>query len=427
MKNTITTMMLIWITVFSVAARAEPEGYSINSDSASNLNSDSLYLIDLATGAQTRIGRVQSQGQTKIDVEGLAFAMDGTLYGVDDDSMTLFPISTADGSVLSQQEVNITGMPTGGGNDFGLTFACDGNLYATSVATKSLYLINPSGVATRIGASGSLGANISALAAYGNPVELYGLGNGLTGTGTVDSRMLYKIDPLTGQATALPQELGAAVDPYNQAGLAFDSAGVLWAITDRRAALGQDFPSQIIRIDTSTGAATPSSVTTEQGFESLAITSPKGCNGNPDDKTPKLVQLTINKEWVFSEPDLDVIPDTAKIELTCLDVKGGDGTPNNGNMFWIWEIQGNDSRTAIVEPNGVGNTFCYASEQWMSSAVESSVGCEWGIAVDEGGSDQSCTIINTVFLEGVPTLNRYGLLLIVLSVLATGMIVLRRS
>ena len=411
--------------VFCAAIQAAPDGYGINSDSASNLNSDSLYVIDLATGTHTRLGRVQSQGQTKIDVEGLAFAPDGTLYGVDDDSMTLFPINVVDGSVITKGEVSIIGMPSGGGNDFGLTFACDGNLYATSVATQSLYRVSPDGNATPIGASGSLGANISALAAYGNPVQLYGLGNGLTGAGTVDSRMLYSIDVETGQASPLPQQLGAAVDPYNQAGLAFDDNGTLWAITDRRAALGQDFPSQIIRIDTTTGVATHSAVTIEQGFESLAISPPQGCSPVSHDGTPELVELTVNKEWVFSEPDLG-FPESAIIALECKNVRGGDGTRRGNNMFWSWKTTGNESRTAIIRPNGTGNTICYATEQKTSSAVEMTSGCEWGIRIDVGAPDQTCTMVNTVFIEGIPTLNQYGLLLFALLMFATGILALRR-
>ena len=101
MKHKITTMILSVITVFSVAVQASPDGYAIDSDSASDATADSLYRIDLATGAQTRIGRIQLLGQTKLDTEGLAFAPDGTLYGVDDDSMTMFPIDIANGSVDS--------------------------------------------------------------------------------------------------------------------------------------------------------------------------------------------------------------------------------------------------------------------------------------------------------------------------------------
>ena len=203
MKRCTTTIAFCILTAFSATVQAGVAGYSINSDSGSN-NADSLYRIELTDGTQTLIGRVQSQGKTKIDVEGLAFAPDGTLYGVDDDSMTLFPIDTSNGSVINQQEVSIKGLPSGGGNDFGLTFACDGSLYATSVGTGSLYRIGLDGQTTLIG---SLGPNshISALAAYGNPVKLYGLGNGLTAGGAVDSPTLFDINPQTGAATARPQ------------------------------------------------------------------------------------------------------------------------------------------------------------------------------------------------------------------------------
>jgi len=425
MKRAIITTILSLITAFSVATQAAPTGYSINSDSASDANSDSLYSIDLATGAHIKLGRVQSLGQTKIDVEGLAFAPDGTLYGVDDDSLTLFPIDPANGSVVSAQDVHISGMPSGGGNDFGLTFACDGNLYATSVSTKSLYRMGPDGVATRVGALGSLQANISALAAFGNPVKLYGLGNGLKGDGTVDSRRLYEINTQTGVATAKPQELGAAVASYNQAGLAFDSSGKLWAITDRRAVPEGDFPSQILSINTNTGVAAYSATTTETGFESLAISIPGGCSPGNGEDTPNVVELTVNKEWLFTKEQLSFI-NTAKIKLECENVLGGDGVLQGNDMTWKWEFEGDDSRTATINPDGTGNTFCQASERMTSSDVETTNGCGFRIPVNVGDPDKSCSIINTVFIEGIPTLSQYGLLVCSLLLLATGVVAARR-
>ena len=61
-----------------------------------------------------------------------------------------------------------------------MTFACDGNLYLTSIARGSLYRMGLDGSTTVIGAEGSLGdVKINSLAAYGDPVKLYGLGNGM--------------------------------------------------------------------------------------------------------------------------------------------------------------------------------------------------------------------------------------------------------
>ncbi len=253
------------------AVHAVPDGFSINADSP-GANADGLYLIDLSNGSHSRIGTVISLDETRTDVEGLAMAPDGTLYGVDDDSTKLFPINTTNGRVIAAEEVFIDGIPAvGGGNDFGLTFACDGILYVTSVATQTLYRMSLDGDATPIGAVGDLGENISAIAAYGNPVQLYGLGNGHNG-----SRTLFSIDTNNGTATPIGALGGAAAD-YLEAGLSFDEAGELWAITDRRQVAGGPFPSQILQIDTGNGQATAISTTTEIGFESLAISAPQGC------------------------------------------------------------------------------------------------------------------------------------------------------
>ena len=301
---------LAFACLFSAALHAAPNGYSINSDSPT-ANADSLYLIDLATGSHTRIGKVTAFGQTRIDVEGLAIAPDGTLYGVDDDSATLFPINTSNGTVIGAQEVFISGIPHGGGNDFGMTFACDGNLYITSVRTRTLYRMGLDGTATAIGAVGGLGANISAIAAYGNPVKLYGLGNGLDADNHVDSRTLYSINPATGAATA-KGTLGAAALDYHEAGLAFDESGVLWAITDRRAVPGGPFPSQVIRVDTVGGGsdlATAIATTSESGFESLAISRPRGCfDGNGGETA----NFAVTKQFM----DHNNI-DSATFTLTC--------------------------------------------------------------------------------------------------------------
>ena len=73
-----------------------------------------------------------------------------------------------------------------------------------------------------VGSLGALGANISAIAAIGNPTRLYGLGNGLTENDEVDSPNLYSINIETGLATMIgPLGMPDPVDPYNEGGLAF--------------------------------------------------------------------------------------------------------------------------------------------------------------------------------------------------------------
>jgi len=260
----------------SGAAHAAPDGYSINSDSDNDVTHDSLYSIDLANGSETRIGPILSQGQFRSDVEGLALSPDGTLYGVDDDRLTLFPINTATGAVISGQEVFVSGIPGGGSNDFGMTFACDGSLYITSVATQTLYRMNLDGDATPVGAEGGLGTGISAIAAYGSPVQLFGLSNGVDNAQPANARKLWSINPNTGTATEVGL-LGGAALPYAEAGLAFDESGTLWALTDRRDAIGFPLPGQILQVDTISGAAVSIADTASNGFESLSISVPRGC------------------------------------------------------------------------------------------------------------------------------------------------------
>ncbi|MDZ4731554.1 MAG: IPTL-CTERM sorting domain-containing protein [Xanthomonadales bacterium] len=532
MKQATKTIIFSLLTALSASLAAAPDGYSINSDSGSAF-SDSLYRIDLSSGQQTRLGFVRSLGQTRLDVEGLAFALDGTLYGVDDESLKLFPLNTDNGQVINSAEVSITGLPGAGGNDFGMTFACDGNLYVTSASDDSLYRVALTGQATRIGNAGSLGTNINSLAAWGNPVELYGLGDGgLNGGGPAS---LYSLNLADGTKT-LKGQLGGGVALYDQAGLAFDSSGQLWAITDRSQLL-TPLPSQILQVNKSDGTATlVSSTIGETGFESLAITLPRGCGGGGGEdratftvqsrfvdhnniapvtldiscntglildqtKTvlpneglngafevsfvvsdfgsnplncsvsqransgynnsytclgesecvaaqsitncsfnnvipgsdnlcqvqsyPNAVPFTVIKEWLFEAEDIGET-DFANIKFECANVYDGDGVANGNSMNWSWDVHGNSQRIASIQPKFNGSTQCRATESNTFSAVEAENGCANWLPVLIGDISRTCTISNTVFLEGIPTLSDYGRWLMVLLLLGVGLVAVRR-
>lgn len=295
MNKKIGFALIMVVSLFAISANGAPMAYSVNSDSGNTSAEDSLYLIDLATGSDQRRGELFTGVETRRDTEGLAFAPDGVLWGIDDQSLTLFPISTVSGAISFQDEKSLSGIPPGGQNDFGMTFSCDNSLYITSVITQSLYMLDLNGSTTTIGSAGALGVNISAIAAYGNPTKLYGLGNGLFQDGRTDSPNLYSIDVTTGVATLIGP-LGASIGEYNQGGLAFDNDGSLWAITDRRIINNNiaDLPSQILRIDVNTGAATLVSSTSEVGFESLAIAPPAACGirGGTGNNTPRIPTLS---------------------------------------------------------------------------------------------------------------------------------------
>lgn len=530
-------------TMLSGSLTAAPDAYSINSDSAT-ANADSLYVIDLATGNDTRIGTVTSLGQTRIDVEGLALAPDGTLYGMDDSALTLFPINPANGVVVHPQEVNLQGLPTGGGNDFGMSFACDGNLYVTSVDTQTLYRVSLNGQATPVGTPGSLQQNISAIAAFGNPVQLYGLSSGAPGANPGTTRTLFSINPQTGVATPIGN-LGAAALLYHEAGLSFDGSGVLWAITDRRDDVGFALPGQVLQINTGTGQATAISTTSEAGFESLAVSVPGGClsgggeaarfavdkrfmdhndvdgatftlscnTGLPLEQSKTVVpvggsfvfevefvvtdfasgtldcalseqpvqgytatyncdgvsacdagapspldaffrgpcsfsdveegdentcfirnyvdavDIDVTKVWIDEHPEF-VGPTNAQLAWACVNVRssGNDVSPGEAEGVLTFSEQG-QTRSFSVFPNfdAAFPSTCSVTEDapGFDSDIESDDSDCQGVTVSPGVG-ASCTVVNTRFFEGIPTLGEYGKLLLALLLLAAGLVAARR-
>jgi len=69
MQKLFNTMVVMLLAALCASLSAAPVAYSINSDSGSN-NAEGLYSIDLATGAETRIGTVKPPiGEARIDVE----------------------------------------------------------------------------------------------------------------------------------------------------------------------------------------------------------------------------------------------------------------------------------------------------------------------------------------------------------------------
>ena len=269
------------VSLFAASANGAPMAYSVNSDGQTPGTWDSLYLIDLAASGSEQIVALLSTGGDEdfFDTEGLAFAPDGTLWGVDDNALVLFPINTATAAInVLEMDDLPSSFPSGGGNDVGMTFAGDSTLYLTSVITQTLYHVDEQGISTMVGGAGALGANISAIAAIGNPTRLYGLGNGLDEFNETDSPNLYSINTETGVATSIGPLTNAL--PYHEGGLAFDAEGNLWAITDRSSLDNQ--PSQVLSINVDTGLATVVSTTSETGFESLAIAPPTDCEAGVD-------------------------------------------------------------------------------------------------------------------------------------------------
>lgn len=245
-------------------AQAEPMAYAAGFDD--------LFRIDLATGQATRIGAFGGSGGVAFaDVEGLAIAPDGTLYGVADAQKLLFRVdtTTGDATLVGALRENDQPIASDTNLDFGIAFTCDGRLWLSSDKRERLWEVDPGTGNVRV--VGPTGAKLSGLAARGNR---------LVGIGAEGSEGLYTVDRETGASSLI-----AALSPHSNfadAGLDFDAEGQLWAVRDY-------FPpeptSDIVRIDVTNGViASVSAVSFAQGvtdkeIETIAIAAPGGCTG----------------------------------------------------------------------------------------------------------------------------------------------------
>ncbi len=226
---------------------------------------DRLYRVDLGTGTQALVGDFRLASNERVfDVEGLAFAPDGTLFAVSDASEVLLRINPATGFSTVVGGLGLTGQGTGAGNnlDFGLGFTCDGKLWLAAETASKLWEVNTATGATRL--VGALGAKITGLAGRG--AQLFGIG------ASGDER-LYQIDTTTGVASAIGTGLGSTLR-FDDGGLDFDADGVLWAVLDYRPT-SPNRASDLARIDTATGVGTLTGHSIADDGEGLAIAPPR--------------------------------------------------------------------------------------------------------------------------------------------------------
>jgi hypothetical protein len=283
-------------------SQAEPFGYVVNSDDPSD-DAFSLVRVDLATGDHTVIGDTGY-----IDVEGLSFSSDGTLYGVDDATKTLLTLDldTGQATPVGGGDGNL-GLPTGPdqGRDFGLTFDAAGTLWLSSDVTGEVWRVDPdtgelTPVVTASGSMATTSAGGDGKSHSSTQPHLTGMascGDTLFSISVNNGQSLYRAerDPYEIEEVG---PLGAGLE-FDDGGLSFDANGTLWGIADRSTfqepgtseTTVLEEPSIIFTVDPTTGAATETG-STVVGVESLAIASPDSCaqgqggNHNPTHPIP---------------------------------------------------------------------------------------------------------------------------------------------
>lgn len=260
-------LTMVFFVLPSVALSVK--GYSVADDSITL--TDHFVEIDLETGEYTSKGQIQDPF---IGIEGLAMSPAGVLYGADDNTKTLVQIHSQKTQALAVGNL-IDNLGFGGSSDsydFGMSFACDKQLYMVTKANQGLYNVNyQTGKATLIGTTGH---NFTSLAAWGD--DMYAVASA--------DYTLYKIDPKTAEATAVGNmgNLGGGIE-LSGSGLAFDESGQLWMVINLRLSDPLNpYPSRIFKINTQTGEATQIAETLV-GIESLAIAPPGGCSDAPGD------------------------------------------------------------------------------------------------------------------------------------------------
>jgi hypothetical protein len=285
-----------WLPILALllpwsGAGAQSFGYASGYDVATG--TDSLYRIDLQTGAATRVGAFGTLGAPGspglLDVEGLAFHPDGTLYGAADGSATqggvsdllvrINPATAAATIVGPLQGLAGLGPGQGGQLDYGLATTCDGRMWLSSDTLGHVWEVNRNdGSVRRVVSNGPL---LSGLAARDN--VLYGLS-------VEANESLYRIDTQSFEITRIGG-LGLANRIYD-AGLDFDSSGRLWATLDYLTppeGAPQVFRNDLAELDPATGAVLRRIPITGAGtglntvqMEGLAIAPPPcGDRGSP--------------------------------------------------------------------------------------------------------------------------------------------------
>ncbi|HLF29754.1 MAG TPA: IPTL-CTERM sorting domain-containing protein [Xanthomonadales bacterium] len=140
--------------------------------------------------------------------------------------------------------------------------------------------------------------------------------------------------------------------------------------------------------------------------------------------SPDPVEVEVCKDWVIEGSDGADVDQNYQLTLQCDNPILGEN-----EYYGYWDInfygEGNNCHTAAVIPDWEGGTNCSVDEDVYDSAVESSNPCG-NLDVDIASSGVSCTVTNTAFFEGIPTLSQYGLAILALLMLGVGFVGFRR-
>lgn len=145
---------------------------------------------------------------------------------------------------------------------------------------------------------------------------------------------------------------------------------------------------------------------------------------------PETFEYVIEKEWDFAD-NVDVAK-TFSVDWTCSNVLTSTFDSDLQTVFGGFGGNGDTTYavTTLMPNPWVGEvggvTTCWAQEFPFDSAIESDQGCSSGVTFATDDLLGGCTIVNSVFFEGIPTLSQYGLAIMALLMLGVGFVGFRR-
>jgi hypothetical protein len=136
-------------------------------------------------------------------------------------------------------------------------------------------------------------------------------------------------------------------------------------------------------------------------------------------------EFTVTKHWVIEGAGDDVLQQ-ADIRIYCNNfITDGYYSDYLGYGYeYHADLSGDGDSVTVEVDTSSRPAECIAEEHISQSGVESENDCD-ARTIPAGGSS-SCTITNTVFFEGIPTLSQYGLALLAVLMLGVGFVGLRR-
>jgi len=146
--------------------------------------------------------------------------------------------------------------------------------------------------------------------------------------------------------------------------------------------------------------------------------------------TSGAVVVSVDKVWDIGSQNGDAVDLETDITIYCnAEMPEGSEVDESGIWAYTEHVVGSQTVSTQVIPASPSSS-CWATESELPSSFEvvNECGDSEGTAqmtVSAGEGDQ-CTITNTVFFEGIPSLNQYGLALLALLMLGVGLIGFRR-